>query len=59
MIHELLCAICFQPIDLKKSKTDEDGHAVHEDCYALKMASLNQPKKPHRISMFGTGKKPH
>ena len=59
MIHELLCAICFQPIDFKKSKTDEDGHPVHEDCYALKMASLNQPKKPHRISIFGTGKKPH
>ena len=58
MIHELLCAICFQPIDLRKSKTDE-AHPVHEDCYALKMASLNQPKKLHRISIFGTGKKPH
>ena len=59
MIQELLCAICFHPIDLKKSKTDEDGNPVHEDCYALKTASLDKPKKPHRISIFGTGRKPH
>jgi len=57
MIHQLLCAICFQPIDLKKSKNDEDGRPVHEDCYAMKMTSLNKPKKPRRVSIFGAGKK--
>ena len=57
MSHELLCAICFQPIDLKKSKTNEDGRPVHEDCYAMKMAALDKPKKPHRVSIFGAVKK--
>ena len=56
MIHPLLCAICFQPIDLKKSKTDEEGRPVHEDCYAMKMA-LDKPKKPHRVSIFGAVRK--
>jgi hypothetical protein len=32
-----LCAICRQPIDLKTSKTDSEGEAVHEDCYVHKM----------------------
>ena len=57
MNHELLCAICFQPIDLKKSKNDEDGRPVHEDCHAMKMASLDKPKMPHRVSIFSAGKK--
>jgi hypothetical protein len=57
MIHPLLCAICFQPIDLKNSETGEDGRPVHEDCYAMKMASLNKPKKLHRVSIFGVRKK--
>ena len=57
MNHQLLCAICFQPIDLKKSKTDEDGRPVHEGCDAMKMASLDKPKKPHRVPIFGVRKK--
>lgn len=57
MNHELLCAICFQPIVLDKSKNDEDGRPVHEDCYAMKIASLDKPKKPHRVSIFGAVKK--
>ena len=55
MNHELLCAICFQPVDLKKSKNDEDGRPVHEDCYAMKIKSLDKPKKPHRVSKLGEG----
>ena len=57
MNHELLCAICFQPVDLKNSKNDEDGRPVHEDCYAMKMASLDKPKKPQSASIFGARKK--
>ncbi len=36
-----LCAICKEPVELERSKTDGDGHAVHEECYAelLKQAS--------------------
>jgi hypothetical protein len=27
------CAICKQSVNLEQSKTDENGSAVHEDCY--------------------------
>ena len=32
-----ICCICGQPVKLETSKTDEFGHAVHEDCYILKV----------------------
>jgi hypothetical protein len=28
-----ICPICHQPVDIANSKTDENGQAVHEDCY--------------------------
>jgi len=31
------CALCNEPVDLRAAKTDEDGHAVHEECYLLRM----------------------
>ena len=33
------CCICNNPVSLESSKTDEDGQAVHEDCYVLKFCS--------------------
>ena len=27
------CSICKQSVNLEQSKTDENGSAVHEDCY--------------------------
>jgi hypothetical protein len=33
----LACSICRQPIDLKHCKTDENGNAVHEECYVKKI----------------------
>jgi hypothetical protein len=32
------CAICNEPVELERCKTDEDGDAVHEDCYVSKVA---------------------
>jgi hypothetical protein len=32
-----LCPICGKPVTLETSKTDEQGKAVHESCYLLKM----------------------
>ena len=32
-----LCSICTKPVLLEKSKTDEHGLAVHEECYVLKL----------------------
>jgi hypothetical protein len=37
------CVICKQAVDLTESKTDEQGQAVHEDCY---VSTLVSPKEP-------------
>ena len=39
-IHDMRlpkCSICNEPAELKTSKTDENGRAVHEDCYVRRM----------------------
>ena len=45
MSYEARCAICEQPVNLEESKTEEHGHAVHENCYVwtvqLKSDSVN------------------
>ena len=28
-----ICPICREPVRLEDAKTDEDGRAIHEDCY--------------------------
>jgi hypothetical protein len=35
------CSICGKPVDIKTAKTDENGKAVHEGCYAA-MLRLKQ-----------------
>ena len=37
-----LCSVCNEQVELRTAKTDEDGKAVHEECYTLKM----QPPRP-------------
>jgi len=37
------CAICAKPVVLEKCKVDENGHAVHEDCYFRKLAGRRFP----------------
>lgn len=32
------CPICDLPVALETAKTDENGRAIHEDCYAMKLA---------------------
>jgi hypothetical protein len=31
------CSICNERVELEMAKTDEDGKAVHEDCYVRRM----------------------
>jgi hypothetical protein len=40
---QLNCPICNEPVSLETSKTDEDGHAIHEECYASKVCSKGEP----------------
>jgi len=42
-IHPI-CPVCSLPVTLEDSKTDENGKAVHEECYVLKIkASAKKP----------------
>jgi hypothetical protein len=36
------CVLCKNTVNLETCKTDEYGQAVHEDCYALKIAMPNR-----------------
>ena len=42
---ELRCPLCNEPVALETAKTDENGKAIHEECYALKTL-LKQEAKP-------------
>ena len=49
-IHKLRlprCAICNKPVELETAKTDENGKAVHGDCYAarLRLKEITPPAK--------------
>lgn len=37
---EVNCAICNKPVNLRTTKTDERGKAVHERCSARKQALI-------------------
>jgi len=43
-----MCDLCGQPVDLRTAKTDEDGKAVHDECYLLSMkgAMIPPPDNP-------------
>jgi len=55
------CWICGSAVDLQTCGTDEQGMAVHEDCYFLKIALANESmrlvvrKSAHRIRRVVTG----
>lgn len=33
VLYVPFCPICDKPVPLESAKTDEDGKAIHEDCY--------------------------
>jgi hypothetical protein len=41
------CAICGRAVELECCKTDEHGEAVHEKCYAARMAPGMNGKRGH------------
>jgi hypothetical protein len=36
---QTMCPLCGEPVSLERCKTDEDGRAIHEDCYVRKVCS--------------------
>jgi len=43
------CFLCGKPVPLSTSKTDENGNAIHEECYVLRMRLRRATRKddPH------------
>ena len=55
-----ICFVCNQPVRLDHAKTDEDGNAIHEDCYLIKLrrkAGSQSSPRAQRIS--SESEKPH
>ena len=40
------CNICNRAVELETAKTDEDGKAVHEECYVriIRLKAITPPK---------------
>lgn len=44
---EIKCSICNKPVTLHSdTATDEDGKAVHKQCYATRISEHNHPVNP-------------
>ncbi|HEY4904748.1 MAG TPA: hypothetical protein VIH89_14840 [Candidatus Sulfotelmatobacter sp.] len=44
---EVKCSICNKPVTLHSDTgTDEDGKAVHKQCYATRITEENHPATP-------------
>ena len=44
------CSICNEQVELETANTDEDGKAVHEDCYVQEMMRLKEITPPTKAS---------
>jgi hypothetical protein len=45
-----LCAICREPVDLRIAKTNDEGDAVHEECYLMQMKDNPPTENPEETS---------
>jgi hypothetical protein len=50
-INNVNCSICGKEVPLQDCKTDEQGRAVHEECYARRIKQ--QPPRPNTDSDSG------
>ena len=46
----IVCCICAMPVRLETSKTDAQGHAVHEECYVRKISSKSRTGVAARLA---------
>jgi len=45
---EVLCILCNRPVDLQTDLcTDENGKAVHDECYVKRLGSTQGKSSPH------------
>jgi len=43
-----LCPVCSGPVPLEVAKTDENGRAIHEECYVLNTLIRDVDAEPSR-----------
>ena len=48
---QINCAICNTPVDLRTSKTNDQGKAVHEECYVLRHVLKDATKPNARLHL--------
>lgn len=55
-IEPPVCPICQRPVELESAKTDENGKAIHEDCYVSEVSrtatSTSLPDYSETLSMY-------
>jgi hypothetical protein len=44
-VSSVLCAVCNNPVPLETAGTDQDGNAVHRDCYIKKLTATKKVSK--------------
>jgi hypothetical protein len=49
-----ICSICHMPVFLDEAKTDEVGHAIHENCYLAKVGMTNAPSSRPDLYLLKT-----
>jgi hypothetical protein len=53
-----ICPLCNEPVELETTKTNEDGEAVHEECYVLAVkARQPKPSRPTTVPPSYKGQK--
>jgi hypothetical protein len=50
MSYEARCAICEQPVNFEESKTEERGHAVHENCYVWTVQLISREDEKNKCT---------
>jgi hypothetical protein len=45
-----ICSICNSPVPLNNAKTDEDGSAIHETCYLVKIGVTKSVSRHLKVS---------
>ena len=42
-----ICSFCNEPVEIETGKTDDNGNAIHEECYAatLRLKAITPPPK--------------
>jgi hypothetical protein len=52
-----ICSLCNEPVEIETAKTDENGDAVHGDCYVVKI----RPKtsQPCHVGLDGNALPEH